>query len=280
MSFRARLVAAARTNNSWLCVGLDPDPALMPPVSVLEFNKAIIDATHDLVCAYKPNVAFYQAFGPAGLEMLYETVRYIDGAVPVIADAKCADVGHTAAAYARGYLQTFGFDAVTVNPYLGHDGVEPFLTFEDKGIFLLCRTSNPGAADVQGLRCIAPNAGAPGESSEGEFLFEVVARKALSWDGGERLGLVVGATSPRELRRVRELCPNTLFLIPGVGPQGGDLEASIRAGVDSFGESAIINASRGVTYASREKDFAAAAREAALHLRNDINALRKGVGLS
>ncbi|TAK34262.1 MAG: orotidine-5'-phosphate decarboxylase [Chloroflexota bacterium] len=280
MSFRARLTAAARTNNSWLCVGLDPDPTLMPPVSVLEFNKAIIDATRDLVCAYKPNVAFYQAFGPAGLEMLYETVRYIGGAVPVIADAKCADVGHTAAAYARGFLQTFGFDAVTVNPYLGYDGVKPFLEFDGKGVFLLCRTSNPGAADVQGLRCIEATPGEQAAAADGEPLFEVIARKAASWDSGGRLGLVVGATSVGELQRVRELCPDMLFLIPGVGPQGGDLEESIRVGVDSFGESAIINASRQVTYASRREDFPAAARAVALHLRDRINALRKGISRS
>ena len=279
MSFHARLTAAARTNNSWLCIGLDPDPTLMPPVSVLEFNKAIIDATRDLVCAYKPNLAFYQTFGPAGLEMLFETVRYIDGAVPVIADAKCADVGHTAAAYAHGLLQTFGCDAVTVNPYLGYDGVEPFLAFEDKGVFLLCRTSNPGAADLQGLRCIDPSDGQT-ERRGAELLFEVVARKALSWNSGDRLGLVVGATSPRELQRVREICPNMLLLIPGVGPQGGDLEESIQAGIDSSGESAIINASRQVIYASRGGDFPAAAREVALHLRDRINAVRQSVSLS
>ena len=272
MSFRERVIATARANDSWLCVGLDPDPSLMPTVSLAEFNRAIIDATLDLVCAYKPNVAFYQALGLPGLEALAETVRHISGRVPVIADAKCADVGHTAAAYARGYFDAFGFDAVTVNPYLGYDGVEPFLSYADKGVFLLCRTSNPRAADVQELRCLPP--GAPGRDTV--YLYEVIASQSREWNQNGNLGLVVGATSPNELHRVRKLCPEQLILIPGVGPQGGDLQGSLRAGVDAKGEGAIINASRQVIYASRGRDFAAAARASAQQLRNQINGFLRG----
>jgi len=171
-----------------LCVGLDPDPKLMPDkVGIFEFNKAIIEATADLVCAYKPNLAFYEALGNEGLDALKQTVKYIPDDVPVIGDAKRGDIGNTAKAYARALFDYFNFDATTVNPYLGFDSIEPFIQYQDKGVFILCRTSNTGAADFQSLRC---------ETEEHSYrtLFEIVALKARQWNIHVNIGLVVGAT--------------------------------------------------------------------------------------
>ncbi len=267
MAFLDKLSEISRRNRSLLCIGLDPDPALMPAISVFDFNRAIIEATSDLVCAYKPNLAFYEALGPEGLEALKKTVEAVPPGVVVIGDAKRSDIGHSAAAYAQGLFDRFGFDAATVNPYLGHDGVAPFLEYRDKGVFILCRTSNAGAADFQDL----PVAG-------GEPLFLRVARRAGEWNVYGNGGLVVGATRPEELRQVRELCPQMPILIPGVGAQGGDLELAVRYGVDSRGERAIINSSRQVLYASRDRDFAQAARRVALGIRDEINRYREPGG--
>ena len=236
----------------------------MPQVSVIDFNRAIIEATSDLVCAYKPNLAFYESLGADGLEALKKTVEAVPPDIVIIGDAKRSDIGHSAAAYATGLFDYFGFDAATVNPYLGHDGVAPFLGYRDKGIFILCRTSNAGAADFQDL----PIAG-------GEALFLRVARKAGEWNTHGNGGLVVGATYPEELRQVRELCPRMPILIPGVGAQGGDLEQAVRYGVDARGEQAIINSSRQVLYASRDTDFAQAAHRVALGIRDEINRYRE-----
>jgi orotidine-5'-phosphate decarboxylase len=262
MKFTDKLLNASRKNKSWLCVGLDPDPELMPGVEVLQFNKAIIEATSDLVCAYKPNLAFYEALGAEGLAILEKTIKCIPGDIPVIGDAKRGDIGNTARAYARALFSVLGFDAATVNPYLGFDSIEPFISYEDKGVFILCRTSNQGAADFQNLQ------------ANGLPLYEVVARKAKEWNTHGNIGLVVGATYPEEVRKVRSICPEMPLLIPGIGAQGGDLASAVGYGVDARGEKAIINVSRQVLYASREKDFAQAARNIAEGIRNQINDYR------
>jgi orotidine-5'-phosphate decarboxylase len=265
MNFIDKLLNSARSNNSLLCIGLDPDPELMPHgVNVLDFNQAIIEATYDLVCAYKPNLAFYEAMGVEGLRALAATVACIPDTVPVIGDAKRGDIGNTAKAYAKALFEGYGFDAVTVNPYLGGDSLQPFIEYEDKGIFILCRTSNPGSADLQDL------------SVDGTPLFEVVAKKALEWDEYGNIGLVVGATYPDDIKRVRKICPDMPILIPGVGKQGGDLSAAVRNGVDSNKEKAIINSSRGIIFASKGKNFAEAARKAAIKTRDEINLYLKG----
>ncbi len=266
MNFVEKLLDACCTNKSLLCIGLDPDPELMPRVGIFQFNKAIIDATWDLVCAYKPNLAFYEALGMEGLEALKETAAYSPRQVPVIGDAKRGDIGNSARAYARALFDAFGFDAATVNPYLGYDSIEPFMEYREKGVFLLCRTSNVGAVDFQSLPLL--------ESARP--LFEQVAQRAKEWNRYGNLGLVVGATYPQELRRVRQICPEMPFLIPGIGAQGGDLANAVRYGVDARGEKAIISSSRQIIYASRGEDFAQAAREAALSLRDEINRLRGG----
>ena len=262
MNFMEKLITASQKNNSLLCVGLDLDPRLMPDkVGIFEFNKAIIDATSDLVCAYKPNFAFYEALGNEGLDALRQTVKHIPDDIPVIGDAKRGDIGNTAKAYARAIFSDFGFDATTVNPYLGFDSLEPFIQYQDKGVFILCRTSNAGAVDFQSLRCVEHD----------RPLFEVVALKASEWNVHGNIGLVVGATYPEELKLIRQNHPDMPLLIPGIGAQGGDLELTIRYGVDAKGERAIINSSRQIIYASREKDFAEAARKAASELREQIN---------
>ena len=264
MNFIEKLTGVSRKNKSLLCVGLDPDPKLMSDkVTVFEFNKAIIDATADLVCAYKPNFAFYEAMGKAGLDALKRTAEYIPAAIPVIADAKRGDIGNTAKAYAEAIFSYYKFDAATVSPYLGFDSLEPFIQYHDKGIFILCRTSNPGAVDFQSLIAEVDNKKLP--------LFEIVALKAQQWNTHGNLGLVVGATYPDELRTIRQSHPDMPLLIPGIGAQGGDLATTVRYGVDAQGERAIINSSRQILYASREKDFAVAARRAALAMRDQIN---------
>ncbi len=264
MDFIGKLTGASRRNKSLLCVGLDSDPELLPEgLGIFEFNQAIIDATSDLVCAYKPNLAFYEALGTEGLEALKRTVEYIPSDIPVIGDAKRGDIGNTARAYARAIFNYFNFDATTVSPYLGFDSIEPFIEYRDKGVFILCRTSNPGAADFQSLRCETGNGTRP--------LFEIVALKASQWNIHGNIGLVVGATYPEELKIVRQNHPDMPLLIPGVGAQGGDLAITVNYGVDARGEKAIINSSRQIIFASRGRDFAEAARRAALTLRDQIN---------
>jgi orotidine-5'-phosphate decarboxylase len=233
-------------------------------MDVAAFNRAIIEATQDLVCAYKPNLAFYEALGLEGLKALLETVAAVPDGIPVIGDAKRGDVGHSAQAYAKALFEVFGFDAVTLNPFLGLDSLKPFLEYRDRGLFLLCRTSNPGSAHFQSL-ALDTGRGTPIP------LYLLVAQKAKEWDLYGNLGLVVGATHPQELKQVREVCPQMPLLIPGVGPQGGDLAWAVRYGVDAQGEKAIISSSRQVLYASRARDFAEAARKEALRLREEIN---------
>ena len=266
MNFTDKLIGASRNNRSLLCIGLDPDPKLMPRMDVFRFNREIIDATSDLVCAYKPNLAFYEAMGIKGLRALEKTVAHIPRNIPIIGDAKRGDIASSSEAYARALFDNFGFDAVTVNPYLGYDSVAPFISYSDKGVFILCKTSNAGAADFQESLYVEK-----GEISSGLPLYELVAEKARAWNAQGNIGLVVGATYPEQLRRLREICPELPLLIPGVGAQGGDLEAVVRYGVDAKGEKAIINSSRQIIYASKSKDFAEAARAEAAKLRDRVN---------
>jgi orotidine-5'-phosphate decarboxylase len=261
--FVSRLLDACRRNRSLLCVGLDPDPAKLPVKDVFEFNKAIIDATADLVCSYKPNLAFYEALGIRGLQALKKTVAYIPKNIPVIGDAKRGDIGNTAIAYARALFGYYKFDAVTLNPYLGYDSIEPFLDYKDKGVFVLCRTSNSSASDFQDL-----------VDNFGMKFYQSVALRAGDWNTDGNVGLVVGATFPEELREIRKLCPGMILLIPGIGAQGGDLEQSVKYGVDANNEKAVIVAARQVIYASKGADYARAARQAASELRDTINRYR------
>jgi orotidine-5'-phosphate decarboxylase len=267
MNFIEKLENATKKNRSLVCVGLDPDPDLMPEnLSVADFNRAIIEATSDLVCAYKPNLAFYEALGDEGMQALKRTLKSIPASIPVIADAKRSDIGNTARAYARALFDILAFDACTVNAYLGFDSVEPFLQYKDKGIIILCRTSNTGAKDFQSLRCETPSGMRP--------LYEIVADKAEEWNTNRNIGLVVGATYPDELKVIRQRHPNLPFLIPGVGAQGGDVALTVKYGVSPEGDKAIINSSRQILYASKSRDFAEAARLAALSLRDEINRYR------
>jgi orotidine-5'-phosphate decarboxylase len=264
--FRAKYEAAATRNDSLLCVGLDPDPALMPPgVNTLEFLRTVIEATADLVCCYKPNAAFFEVEGAAGWETLRAVIEAVPDDIPVLLDAKRGDVGHTAEFYARAVFDTLGADAVTANPYLGSDALEPFLAREDRHTFVLCRTSNGSARDLQDLRL-----------EGGHPLYERVAMLANEWNTRGNVGLVVGATYPTEAARIRQLCPDLLFLLPGIGAQQGDIDAAVRAGLDARGGGILVNASRGVLYAGRGEDFGKAARLEATRLRAAINAARRG----
>ena len=269
-----KLETACQANRSLLCVGLDPDPALMPTRDVYQFNRTIVDATADLVCAYKPNLAFYEALGIEGLQALERTLEYIRVQCPnmfLLGDAKRGDISSTSAAYATAMFDRWGFDAVTVNGYLGRDSVEPFLSREDRGVFVVCRTSNPGAVEFQDLK-----------DGDGAPLYQRIAEACQTWNRKDNIGLVTGATYPTELKLLRELCPTLPFLIPGVGSQAGDLEQAVLAGMNAKGRGAIINSSRGVIYASGGPDFARAARKKAEELRNDINGVleREGKGWS
>lgn len=263
MKFLDKLDKATEKNNSLLCVGLDinldrvPQSILNKEDPIYIFNREIINSTKDLVCAYKPNIAFYEMYGIYGLSSLIKTIELISGTgIPVILDAKRGDIGHSSAAYAKSVFEVYKADAVTVNPYLGHDSIEPFLEYRDKGIFVLCLTSNPGAKDFQ------------------RELFLNVAHETKKWNKYENCGLVVGATKPEQLAEIRNIAGEMPILIPGIGAQGGDLGSCVKNGVNKQGERAVINASRSIIYASKEDDFAEAAREAAKSLRDNINKFR------
>ncbi len=255
-----------QTKGSFLCVGLDPDPDRIPAFlhenyadPILEFNRRIIAATHDLAVAYKPNLAFYEAQGPKGWETLAATLELIPEGILTIADAKRGDIGNTARRYAAAFFETLGFDAVTVAPYMGRDSVAPFLEFGDKWVFLLALTSNPGAEDFQWY------------GPQDAPLYKEVVRKAESWAAElpGHLGHVVGATRPGYLAEVRELAPEAFFLVPGVGAQGGDVASVVSHGRnDQIG--LLVNSSRGILYAGDGEDFDAAARQAALALQTEM----------
>lgn len=266
-AFVDRINHACESTRSLLCVGLDPDPSRMPVADVFEFNRAIIDATRDVACAYKPNLAFYEALGIPGLVALERTVAHIRDVAAqavIIGDAKRGDIGPSAEAYAKAMYEVWEFDAVTVNGWGGADSVQPFLGDETRGIFVWCRGSNPGSGDFQDLRVT-------GNSGEDIPLYERMAQSCAEWNANSNVGLVVGATVTAQLARVRALCPGMPLLVPGVGAQGGALEEAVRAGVDSAGRLALINSSRGIIYASRGPDFAEAAAREARRLRDAIN---------
>jgi len=271
--FLTRLERACAAVRSLLCVGLDVDPSRMPVADVSQFNQAIVEATSDLVCAYKPNLAFYEALGLSGLRALERTVKYIRQESPhaiIIGDAKRGDIGPSGEAYARAMFQFWDFDAVTVNPWGGRDTLTPFMEDERRGVFVWCKSSNPGSADLQDL----PVASA----GELELVYQRLAQEVQNWNLKGNLGLVVGATYPQQLAEVRRACPALPLLIPGVGSQGGDLETAIRNGVDRQGRRAIINSSRGVIYAASGPDFARAARREAFRLRDAINQVLESEG--
>jgi orotidine-5'-phosphate decarboxylase len=269
MTFIEKLGKVQRKNKTLLCVGLDTDPAKLPPHlgtsknAVLRFNRAIIEATSDLVCAYKLNLAFYEALGEKGWHVVKETLAMIPRSVITIGDGKRGDIGNTAERYASALYEDFCFDSATVSPYLGYDSVEPFIRSDRHCAFVLALTSNEGSNDFQRLII------------HGRPLYEKIVQAAIKWNTKQNIGLVVGATHPAELKPIRDLAPAMPILIPGIGKQGGDLESAIRFGCDKDGTLAIINASRSVLYASSGKDFADAAREEAQQLRTQMQQFRK-----
>lgn len=270
-TFRQRFEAAARRNNSLLCVGLDPDPARIPPgLSTREFLLGVVEATADLVSCYKPNIAFFEQDGPDGIAVLRDLIAAIPDDIPVLLDAKRGDIGHTSEAYARALFDVLGAHAVTLSPYLGRDALDPFLQRSDRHAFVLCRTSNPGSGDLQDLPV----------GADGDPLYLHVARLANRWNEHGNVGLVVGATYPREAARIREVCPDLLFLLPGVGAQQGAIDEAVRASMDADGGGILVNASRAVLYAEAGDPgcapggWAEASRDAARRLRDAINAAR------
>ncbi|KTT20580.1 orotidine-5'-phosphate decarboxylase [Pseudacidovorax intermedius] len=275
MSFLDQLQAAQRQNRSLLCVGLDPEPSRFPegmkgdPRRIYDFCAAIVEATADLVIAFKPQIAYFAAHRAEDqLERLMAHMRAVAPQVPVILDAKRGDIGSTAEQYAAEAFERYGADAVTLSPFMGFDSVSPYLRYPDKGAFLLCRTSNPGGDDLQSQRL----ADVPGQP----LLYEHVAALAQGpWNLNGQLGLVVGATYPQEIRRVRELAPTVPLLIPGVGAQGGDAVATVRAGWRADAP-IVVNSSRAICYASSAADFAAAARREAERTRDVLEAAKQG----
>ncbi|HRP65179.1 MAG TPA: orotidine-5'-phosphate decarboxylase [Thauera sp.] len=274
MHFMTALEAAWQQRNSLLCVGLDPDPARFPahlqgrPDAIFAFCKAIVDATAELVCCFKPQIAYFAAHRAEDqLEALIAHIHAAHPDTPVILDAKRGDIGSTAEQYAIEAFERFRADAITVNPYMGRDSVDPYLAWPDKGVILLCRTSNPGGSDLQFLDVDTP---------KGRMkLYEHVARTvAEDWNASGNCGLVVGATFPAEIARVRELTGDMPLLVPGIGAQGGDIAATLAAGRTAQGAGLMINSSRAILYASRGEDFAEAARRVALETRDAINAQR------
>jgi orotidine-5'-phosphate decarboxylase len=279
MNFIKSLQRATRLHDSLLCVGLDPEPSKFPgawkgdATKIFDFCAGIVDATKDLVCAFKPQIAYFAAHrAEEQLERLMAHIKRVAPEVPVILDAKRGDIGSTAEQYAREAFERYQADAVTLSPFMGFDSIEPYLRYPDKGVILLCRTSNPGGDDWQMQRL----ADVPGQPR----LFERLAELAQTqWNRNGQIGLVVGATYPDEIARVRALAPTLPLLIPGVGAQGGDAEATVRAGlrVGADGEVSgpiIVNSSRAVLYASSGDDFAAAARRVAQTTRAALNAAR------
>lgn len=268
MNFTQRLRKIQRKSNSLLCIGLDTDINKVPESlfeygdPIYEFNRRIIDATKDLVCAYKINFAFYEATGERGWYTIHHTLARIPEEIVTIGDAKRGDIGNSADFSARLIVDDYEFAACTVNPYMGEDSVKPFLKNSHQGAFILALTSNPGARDFQYLKV------------GGKPLYHHVVIRAKKWNTKKNCGLVVGATRPKELQQIRKLVPDMPILIPGIGAQGGDLKSVVRYGCDRHGQLAIINASRSILYAEAGDNFAPAARQAALALRDAINNYR------
>jgi orotidine-5'-phosphate decarboxylase len=255
---KAKLVELIRSRKNFLCVGLDTDPTKLPVgVGVLEFNKAIIDATREFAVAYKPNLAFYEALGREGWDILEETVAYIGNEHFTIADAKRGDIGNTSSYYAKAFFETYGFDSITVAPYMGKDSVSPFLQFQDKWAIVLALTSNEGSKDFQTQKI-----------GEG-YLFEKVLRDVASWGTDENTMFVVGATKAESLAQIRQIIPNHFLLVPGVGAQGGSLQDVVKYGMNSE-VGLLVNASRSILYASSGADYASAAAAAAKMMQEEM----------
>jgi len=288
MRFTDQLASAQRRAESMLCVGLDPEPAKFPGAwagdasRIFDFCAAIVDATHDQACAFKPQIAYFAAHRAEDqLERLIAHIKRVAPEVPVILDAKRGDIGSTAAQYAVEAFERYQADALTLSPYMGFDSIEPYFKYADRGLFLLCRTSNPGGSDLQAQRLAAAGGAA---APSGELLYEHVASLAAGpWNRTGQLGLVVGATFPAEIARVRDLAPTLPLLIPGIGAQGGDAAATVAAGWRTDGSAQprtlahtsgaiVVSSSRAVLYASAGADFAAAARRVATATRRQLNA--------
>jgi orotidine-5'-phosphate decarboxylase len=268
MSADKKLRKAQQDHKSVLCLGLDLDPKKMPQdysgnlKGMFEFAHRVIDATSDLVCAYKPNLAFYEHHGPDGMALLKLIVDRIPDNIPVILDGKRGDIGNSSAHYATALFEDFGADWITINPYMGYDSMRPFLERKDKGSFVLCLTSNAGSRDFQLLEV------------EGRPLYKIVAEKVNYWNKDNNCGLVVGATHPEQLTELREIAGDMPLLIPGVGAQGGSLEKAVLGGTANFSKPAVINVSRSVLYASNDKDFAQRARQELQKLNSVVNSVR------
>lgn len=270
MNFREKLGKIVHKNNSLLSIGLDIDKEKIPnflfktsKIPYLDFNKNIINETKDLVCAYKINMAFYEVFGKQGLEILEKTLDFIPKDIVIILDGKRNDIGNTAKKYAQSLFETYKADSITINPYLGFDGIKPFLEYKDRCSFILCRTSNPSAIDFQDLKL------------NNKPLYEHVAVKIKKWNKNKNCGAVVGATYPVELKKIREILGEEIpILIPGIGKQGGDIKKTVINGTNKKGLHAIINSSRGIIYQSNNDDFAEKARQESTYLRDQINRFR------
>jgi orotidine-5'-phosphate decarboxylase len=269
MNFTERLRLSQENHNSLVCVGLDPDPLKLPrhlqgkDDDVVAFCRGIIEATHEVACAYKLNLAFFEAMGDRGPHILREVLALIPKDVLTIADGKRGDIGNSSAMYARSIMTDLRFDSATVHPYMGFDSVEPFAKVPSQGVFVLALTSNPGAKDLQYLKI------------GGKPLYEHVVRKVKKWNTAGNFGLVVGATRPGQLKQIRGLAPTLPLLIPGIGAQGGDIRKAVQYGCDRTGALALLNAARSILYASAGEDFAQAARVAAHALRDEINRYRE-----
>ncbi|MCU0764735.1 MAG: orotidine-5'-phosphate decarboxylase [Burkholderiaceae bacterium] len=271
VTFIDKLESRWRSADSLLCIGLDPDPTRFPAHlrdrddAIFAFCAAVADATAEFACAFKPQVAYFAGARAEGqLESLIAHLRARYPQVPVLLDAKRGDIGATAEHYAREAFERYGADAVTLSPFMGRDSIEPFTAYADRGVFVLCRTSNPGGDDLQMLEVA------------GERLYERVARLAAAqWNRSGQLGLVVGATYPAELARVRAIAGGLPLLVPGIGAQGGDVQASVLAGQTAGGAGMLINSSRAILYAGSGEDFAQAAADAARRTRDEINRYRR-----
>lgn len=289
MTFQHKLNAITQKNNSHVCIGLDSDLEKLPEFiksreyPQFQFNKAIIDATFDLVCAYKPNTAFYEALGERGVRELKMTCDYIHEKypdIPIILDAKRADIGNTNFGYVKYCFDYLRSDALTLHPYLGEEALRPFLDLADKGIFVLCKTSNPGSGEFQDIYVIPnkggnqsdPSATSQTDKANSEPLYKYICKKVVnSWNQKGNCMLVVGATYPEEMADIRRAAGDMTFLIPGIGPQGGDLEKTVKAGLNSQKAGIIINSARAIIFASNGQDFAQKARQEAANLRDEIN---------
>lgn len=270
-TFAERIERRMLEANTMVCVGIDPVFDKLPDHfdrsvdSIVHMCQAIIEATHPYAAAFKPNLAFFTALGRPGMNALWAVRHSIPSRIPVILDCKVGDVSETARAYAHGWFNEFGFDAITVSPYLGEDAVAPFLEYGEKGVIILCKTSNTGSGDLQDLRL-----------ANGDPLYLAVADKCHDWDARHpaSVGLVVGATYPEQLRSVRQRVGNQVILLPGLGAQGGEMKASVEAGIDANGAGLLCSSSRAIMFASSGRDFDTAAHDVAESMRNQINEVR------